>query len=215
MNSKFKLVIFSVDGVLLDNKFGGIKDILVVLGKTKEVVEIDKEYQKRKHLGPWGLEQLAALYKDFPKSKIDQITFDYCSKNLMPGVQEVINRLKEERSLIGVISSNPQFIMDKIKKILNLDFAFGMEVEFKAGIATGKIIQKVDRYTKPEILKDQIKKLGLNKQNVAVVGDSLTDIAMAKEAGFFIGFNPKPEIENKADVLIWEKDLRNILKYFG
>lgn len=34
-----KLLVFGVDSVLLDNKLGGFKDILEILGKEREVIK--------------------------------------------------------------------------------------------------------------------------------------------------------------------------------
>lgn len=208
-----KLIIFDVDGVLLDNKLGGFKDVLAILGKEKEVKEIDEEYQKRKHLGPWGLEELAKLYKGFSKQTLKETAKKYCFENLMQGAREVVSLLKARGCLIGALSSNPQFILDSLSEILSIDFVFGTELEFKNDLATGKISKKVDRYIKAEILKEKMGELNLQSRNVIIIGDSLTDIPMAEIAGFFIGFNAKKEIWNKTDIVIKKKDLKEILKY--
>lgn len=67
MNSqKQNIIVFDVDGVLLNNKSGGFKEILSeYFNKQKEVNDINEEYQRRKHLGPWGLEQLTELATKF------------------------------------------------------------------------------------------------------------------------------------------------------
>ena len=53
----------------------------------------------------------------------------------------------------------------------------------------------------------------LIKDNVVIIGDSLTDLPMAKIAGFFIAFNAKEELKEKTDVVVEKKDLREVLKY--
>lgn len=208
-----KLIVFDADGVLLDNKSGGFKEILMLLGKKKEVLAIDREYQKRKHLGPWGLKELALLLKGFSIETVVKISKDYCVKKLMKGAQETISKLKEKNYTIGSISSNPKFVMDSLKKTLKLDFSCGNELELRKGIATGKILKKVDRYIKAEILKEKMTQYHIKKRNVAVVGDSLTDVPMAELAAIFIAFNAKPEVKESADILIKKKDLREILSY--
>jgi hypothetical protein len=47
-----KLIIFG-PCTLLKGEMGGFKDVLVLLGKKKEVQKIDREYQKRRISGPW------------------------------------------------------------------------------------------------------------------------------------------------------------------
>lgn len=208
-----KLIVFDVDGVLLDNKTGGFKDILVLLGKEKEVQVIDGEYQRRKHLGPWGLEELANLYRGLSKEKLESLAREYCQKHLTEGAKETVGELKEKNYLVGALSSNPQFIMDVLAGILDLDFVCGTQLEFKDDIATGKISEKVDRYKKAEILEEKMEELNLERREITVIGDSLTDLPMAEIAGRLFAFNAKKELKERADVVIEKKDLREVLKY--
>lgn len=207
-----KLIVFDVDGVLLDNKMGGFKDILVLLGKEKEVQRIDEEYQRKKFTGPWGLKELADLYQGFSKDKLKKVAFNYCKQNLMKGARKTLEELKKKSYLVGALSSNPQFVMDVLSEILPLDFCEGTRLEFEGGIAIGRILKKVDRYRKAEILKEKIKQFGIKKKNVTMVGDSLTDLPMIEEAGLFIAFNAKEEVKEKADIIVDRKDLKEILK---
>ncbi len=106
-----KMIIFDADGTLLDNQLnglmGGFKDVLVILGKGAEVLAIDKEYQRRKHLGPWGLEQLAGLCKGFSKSELNGVALKYVRETLRKEAKECLRALKIRGFIIGVISSNP------------------------------------------------------------------------------------------------------------
>lgn len=210
-----KLIVFDVDGVLLDNKIGAFKEILIILDKERDVRRIDEEYQRRKHLGPWGLEELAKLYEGFSKDKLKGLALRYCLKNLMKGAEETIAELKEQSYLVGAISSNPQFILETLSEILTLDLFRGTELEFKGNIATGRIVKKVDRYVKAQILKEKMAEFNLSKERVIVVGDSLTDLPIAELSSFFIAFNAKKEVLEKADAVVSEKDLRLILKYLS
>lgn len=198
-----KLIVFDVDGVLLNTKMGAFKDILVILGKGKEVRKIDKEYQKRKHLSPWGKEKIADLYKGFPEGQLREIAAKYCQRNLRAGLKETLAKFRERGYVVGALSSNPRFVMDVLAKELPLDFSEGAQLKFEKGKATGKFQKKVDRYVKAKILQRNIKEYGIKKENVIVVGESITDLPMADLAGFFIAFRPKENIvKNKADLVV-------------
>lgn len=198
-----KLIVFDVDGVLLNNKLGGFKEMLIILGKEKEVKIIDEEYQKRKHLGPWGLEELSKLYEGFSENNLSKTSIEYCKQNLQKGVQETINEFKKRGFLVGALSSNPQFIMDSLGKMFSLDFSEGTRLEFKKGVATGKIKKKVDRYKKAKILEEKIKDYKVGKKDIIVVGDSITDLPMAGLAGTFVAFCPKDKlVKEKANKII-------------
>ncbi len=198
INANKKLIIFDIDGVLLRNK-SSFKEILGLLGKETESEEIDKEYQKRKSSGPWGLEELVKLYQGFSKEELKKVALDYCENNIREESKQAIAQLKEKGYLVGVISSNPQFAGDALAEILSLDFAEGTEFEFENNVATGLIKRKIDRNIKPEILKEKINELGVQKQDVIVVGNSVTTVPMSEIAEMFIAFLPKDDIaEEKA-----------------
>jgi len=203
-----KLVVFTTT---YKSKMGAIKDLLVGLGK-KEAIDIDEEYQWRKLFGPWGLDLLAELYQGFPEEKLKDISFDYEIEYLLPGLKEFVFELKDKGFLIGFLNSNPQFMMDSLKEHLPLDFAIGTQLEFKEGMATGKMKKEVNRYTKAEILKQKRKEYGIDKQNVITIGRStITHLPIAKESGFYIGFDPTKEtISQITRMIVTNKNLRKI-----
>lgn len=211
--TKEKLIIFDVGAILLETKMGCFKDLLVILGKEKEVKAIDEEYQKRKKAGPWGMEQLANLYKGFSEEELKKVTEKYCQKSLKEDVKECFQSLKEKDYILGVISGNPQFVIDWLIDNLPLDFAKGTELEFKNGIASGNLQTKVDRYVKVEILKEKIKEYQIDKKNVIIVGDSITSLPMVELAGKFFAFLPKEDVvKEKAIQIIKDfQELKNVL----
>jgi phosphoserine phosphatase len=187
MKKNKKLVIFTTT---YKSQMGGIKDLLLALGK-KEVIDIDKEYQWRKLFGPWGGKEIGKLYQGFSEERLKKLSFDYYLEHALPGLRELIFTLKEKGFLIGVTNYNPQFMMDVLKEQLPLDFAIGSQLEFKDGIATGKIKKGVDRYVEVEILKKKRKEYGLSKKDVISLGRaSITHLPIAKESGIYIGFDP-------------------------
>lgn len=208
-----KLIIFDVDGVLLDNKLGAMKEILIGLGQEDEVKKIDAEYQVRKKAGPWGLAESVDLYKDFELSVLKHSAQSYCQEKMMLGAKETVAEIRFRKIKVGAVSSNPMFVMQTLKEILGLDFATGLEMEFIGKVATGGINRIVDRFEKAKIVKAKLIEFKIKPEEAVVVGDSITDLPMAAEVGKFIAFNAKPEAVEKANVVITKKDLRKILNY--
>ncbi|MCD6232841.1 hypothetical protein J7J81_00440 [bacterium] len=183
-----KLIVFST---LFKSKVGAIKDLLILLQKEKEVKEIDRIYQEKKFFGPWGLQELGRLYKGFSKSGLESLALHYSRNNLVNGLREAVMNLKKRNFLVGALSSNPQFVMDKLREKLPLDFAEGTQLDFYQNIANGKLWRELDRYKKADLLKKKLEKYGLRKEDVILVSTpSIVHLPMIKEVGFFIGFDP-------------------------
>ncbi|MCD6232843.1 haloacid dehalogenase-like hydrolase [bacterium] len=198
-----KLIVFDVDGVLISTQLGASKDILVNLGKKKEVECLDREYQRRKKKGPFGMEKLIRLYKGFAKKQLQEESLKYCQSHLMKGAKRCLEKLKGNGWRLGALSSNMQFVMNTLLMILPLDFAEGTKIKFEREVSTGEILRVVTRYEKAEILERKVKNYGVKKENVVVVGDSITDLPMGEKSGFFVAFQPKSDIvKEKADLVV-------------
>ncbi len=183
-----KMVVFRT---AFSSEMGGIKNLLIYLGKGQQTKEIHREYEKRKIFGPWGLPELARLYENFQEDNLKDATLFYCKKNVIKGLKEFISFLKNKGYITGIISSDPQFMIDVLKEKMGFDFGYGTELEIENKRATGKILKCLDRYEKAKILKQKRKDFNLAKKNVITIGRaSITHLPSAKESGIFIGFDP-------------------------
>ena len=197
-----KLIVFSS---LFKSQMGAIKDLLVLLGKGEKASLLDKIYQKKKFFGPWGLQELGQLYKGFSKDKLESLALSYSSTKLVDGLRETIVELKKQGFLIGALSSNPQFLMDTLKKKMPLDFSFGTQLDFSQKVANGRLWRELNRYGKAEILRKKREEYRLRKEDIILIGKpTITHLPMIKEAGVFIGFDPITE-----NILEIIKSLRN------
>ncbi|MDO8436060.1 MAG: HAD family hydrolase [bacterium] len=206
-----KLVVFTS---LFNSEMGGIKDLLVFLGRENEVRKIDREYQIRKLLGPFGLEELAELYQGFSEDELKGAAFEYCRKNIIKGMKEFLLELKSQGFLIGVLSSDPQFMMDISKEILGFDFAEGSHLEFQNNIASGRLKKKVDRFVKAEILKEKIIEYSLVKEKIMGIGRAtVVNLPIANETNFFVGFDVGRETID--DVIEAIRDNKNLAQFLS
>lgn len=205
-----KLVVFTS---LFDSKMGAIKDLLCLLDKEKETKKIDKEYQKRKLLGPWGLEELAELYQGFSEDELRELAFEYCQKKIIKGLRGFLLELKNQGFLVGALSSDPQFMLNISKEILSLDFAEGSHLEFENKIASGKLKKKVDRYVKAEIIKEKARKYDLGKEKIMGIGRAtIVNLPIVNETNFFVGFDVgKETIDEVIEVIRNNKNLAKFL----
>lgn len=195
-----KALIFNGSGILLDSDLAGIRLILNQLGKEKEMLEQKEEYDKIKQEKPWGLENLAELYKGVSEQEINEKSEKIVKEKLKENAKELINKIKEKGYLIANYTSDLINISEVLKNELNLDDIYGNVLEFEKGVATGKLKEKVDRYDRVEKIKEFMQENNLSKEEVFIVGESVTAVASA-ELGTMIALNSESE------------ELNNIAKY--
>jgi phosphoserine phosphatase len=80
------------------------------------------------------------------------------------------------------------------------------------GRLTGEGILKVEPRNKQVPLAEVMKELGVSRGQVASVGDTLGDASMFPLSSLGVAFNPADDVvKAKADVVIEEKDLTNLI----
>lgn len=180
------------------------------------MLKINEKYQKTRLQKPFGLEELSMLLKGQTESILRKIAKELCKHKLMPKTRKTIFTLKQKGYKLGIFSSNPLLVLEELNNFLGkpFDYLFANIIEFKKGICTGKLLEKVDRYIKAQKLKQTIEKLSISKEQVYIIGDSITDIAMS-EYGKLIAFNAKDqEVLNKSEGrIVTIKDLTETLKF--
>ena len=194
-----KAVIINGSGILLDSNFAGIRLLLIRLGKEKEMLEHKRKYDKIKQEKPWGLENLARLYKGVSEKEINEKSEKIVKEKIKPDAKEIISKIKEKGYTVVSYTSELINISDALKKELDLDEVYGNVLEFKNGIATGKLKEKVDRYDRVKKIKEFIKKNNLSKEDVYIIGESVTAIPSA-DLGTLVAFNSDcEELNNIAE----------------
>ena len=123
----------------------------------------------------------------------------------VPNLFDVLNKLKSQNKKLAVVTTDNDYVTSICLKKLGVENLFD-----KVYTDDGKTPTKPDPYC----VFDICEKFGLKKENVIMVGDTLTDVNFAKNAGIkVIGvakheFNKKI-LENNADVVV--DDLSYIL----
>jgi phosphoglycolate phosphatase len=215
---KYKIVIFDLDGTLLDTIQDLSDSVNAVLNKRGYPLFTVNDY---KYFVGRGMDELIKTVME--KSGIDSELFeefkaDYvleygfrCRTNtrIFDGMMNVLNQLREKGLKLAILSNKPHFqteeVVDFYFKDFNFDLVYGKKPEFR-----------IKPY--PESALDMIKKLNLAKEDVLYVGDTNTDIQTAINAGFtsvgvLWGFRTRSELEEaKADYIIENpSDLLNII----
>lgn len=218
MNS-IKGVIFDLDGTLLDT----ITDLTNSMNKMLRILDYptlsEKELMDRtgqgikslienylpEELGDEYRADAVQLYKNIYATEYNKYTAPY------PGIIEMLNELYNDGIQIAVLSNKDDTYT---KKLIASHFAQYEWIEVIGSKETK------DRKPNPDNLIKIIKKMGLNINEVVMVGDTKNDIEVAKRVGIKSvavswGFRDVHQLEIYApDYLIDDpNDLIEIIKY--
>jgi phosphoserine phosphatase len=208
------LIIFDVEGVLLNAEYLPILAQVFGPTKEKEIWDITKQGIRGDIDWEEGLRRRVYALKGtrFQDAKVIGENLE-----IMPGAKDLCLALKNAGWKMVAVSGGFTIITDRLKKELGLDLIFSNELIFKNGILDD-IDLKVTS-DKSLVIRPIIKQLGIKKEEIVVVVDGANDLKLFDIAGYTVGFCPVDIVKNKADDVIEIRNLsllKNLLeKRFG
>lgn len=210
--SKYKYIIFDLDGTLIDPKVGQINSVAYAL-QYFNINETNKE-MLCKFIGP-PLKESFAKYYNFNNNQIkigiEKYREYFMRKgineaNVYDGIISMLFNLKQNGKKIIIATSNPTTFAEKIADIYMLkDYLYdicGSELD-----GSRVLKQEIIEYA---ISKNKIK----NKDEIIMVGDRSHDINGAKQVkidsiGVLYGYGSQEEI-NEADPTYQVKTVKEL-----
>lgn len=209
-----KLIVFDMDGIIFEH-FNFWLELHKAYGTYEEGVKLTKKYLTTDYQKLVN-EVIGRLWKDKPAKKY----FDLVNSiNYIKGAKETLKELKKRDYKIGVISSGPSDLAERVKKECGVDYSFTNKLLIRKGKIAGNEDIKYwpIRYgSKRDPLKEICRLSNTKPEDVIVVVHEDNDIEMAEEAKFAIAFYPTSEglVKHCEKVIRDGKpDLRKILKY--
>ncbi|MAF34411.1 hypothetical protein CMO91_01055 [Candidatus Woesearchaeota archaeon] len=180
-----KLVVFGCNGVLLQHSIGAFKLLAEMAGQREQMLDLHEEYEKRKQEGPYGLVQLAQLFKGVPENQLRDYATSIVQQKLLPQAKTVIDQLKRQGVQVACYSANPKIVMDALQQELMFDDYCGNQLEFVDGKCTRRLLLRVDRNIKEARVAQFMTKNNLLPQDVMIVGHTISDLPMANHGQFY------------------------------
>ena len=208
------LIIFDVEGVLLNAEYLPILAQVFGPTKEKEIWDITKQGIRGDIDWEEGLRRRVYALRGtrFQDAKVIGENLE-----IMPGAKDLCLALKNAGWKMVAVSGGFTIITERLKKELGLDLIFSNELIFRNGILDD-IDLKVTS-DKSLVVRPIIKQLGIKKEEIVVVVDGANDLKLFDIAGYTVGFCPVDIVKNKADDVIEIRNLsllKNLLeKRFG
>jgi len=149
------------------------------------------------------------------KTNIDTIKNILDEVPLMKNAKSTLAQLKKAGYKTAIISSGISMLAECVQRGLEIDFVFANRiVADRNGVLTGKGVEVVNPLNKRAVLRRFASEQHTTPQCCAVVGDTIFDVPMFREAGFSIAFNTDDKrVKKAANVAVEGKDLQRILPY--
>ena len=198
------LAIFDTEGVLIDGEF--LPELAKVVGKEEEIWEITRK-------GISGeIEWEKGLIERI--NELNGVSYDDCIRvsddmPIMEGAKETFDELRKLGFKTLTVSGGPDILIDRIKEELQIDYAFSNKLIFGEGKLQGVDVIVGSDKTIP--IKDTIKMMKKQKEDIVITVDGANDIKLFDVAGLRISFNGTELINEKSDSIVNKKDLREII----
>ncbi len=206
-----RLIVFDMDSTLVDAEI--INELAKEAGVDREVAQLTDRAMRGEISFKEALEERVRLLKGLPVEVLEKI---YARIKLTEGAKELVRSLKDSGYKVAVVSGGFSYFTERLKKELDLDYAFGNELEIENGRLTGRIKGRIiDAEEKARIVEEIARKEGINPENVVAVGDGANDRLMIEKAGLGIAFNAKEILKDVADGSISKENfvgLASVLK---
>jgi HAD superfamily hydrolase (TIGR01490 family) len=116
----------------------------------------------------------------------------------------LVKRAKQSGLRIVLLSGSPDFLLERLGKMLEADDIIGNRLQFRDGLATGKLMPPiVAGPEKARIIKDHAKEHGFALDDCAAYSDSMSDIPMLSVVGRPAAVNPDFRLRALAKTHRW------------
>jgi phosphoserine phosphatase len=200
------LIIFDVEGVLLNAEYLPVLAQVIGPAKEKEIWDITNAGIRGEINWEEGLRRRVHALRGIKYEDAKKLGEGL---PLMPGAKELCSALKKAGWKMIAVSGGFTIITDRLKADLGIDKIFSNELVFKDGKLDGVTMHVTS--DKAAAVRDTVKEWGIRKEDIVVVVDGANDLKLFALAGFTVGFCPVDVVREKADETIDKRDLSLLL----
>jgi len=191
----YGLCVMDMDSTLISIEC--INEIADMIGIKPQISAITERAMQGELDFAQSLRERVALLTGLQESDLIRVLNERLKLN--PGAVEWIAACKENNITTLLVSGGFTFFAERVKEMLNLDYAVSNALEIIDGKLTGKILGDiVDAQTKANELIKLRDKLGLKREQTIAIGDGANDIKMMSAAGIGIAYHAKPVVQAQA-----------------
>jgi phosphoserine phosphatase len=129
-----------------------------------------------------------------------------------PGVRDLIAAVHERGGVVGVVSGGFHEVLDVVAPDLGVDVWRANRLSVMDGVLTGTVDGDiVDAAAKADTLRRWARENDVPLPLTLAIGDGANDLEMMAAAGLGLAFNAKPAVRERADLVIGDVDLAQVI----
>lgn len=203
------LIIFDVEGVLLNAEYLPVLAKLMGPEKEKEIWDITNKGIRGEIDWEEGLKQRVHALQGIEYNDAYEIAQNL---EIMPGAKQLCSFLKKSGWKLVAVSGGFTIITDRLVKELELDKIYSNKLIFNNNKLEGVDITVTS--DKSLSVKSFIDENGFTKDEVVVVVDGANDLKLFNLSSFTVGFCPVDIVRKKASFVIDNKNLAELIPIF-
>ncbi len=191
----YGLCVMDMDSTLISIEC--IDEIADMVGIKPQIAAITERAMQGELDFAQSLRERVALLKGLQESDLMRVLNERLKLN--PGALEWIAACKANNITTLLVSGGFTFFAERVKEMLNLDYAVSNTLEIIGGKLTGKVLGNiVDAQVKADELIKLREKLGLSSTQTIAIGDGANDLKMMSVASIGIAYHAKPIVQAQA-----------------
>lgn len=207
----FGLCVMDMDSTLISIEC--IDEIADMVGIKPQVAAITERAMQGELDFAQSLRQRVALLKGFQESDLLRVLNERLALN--PGAKEWIASCKANHITTLLVSGGFDFFANRVKEMLDLDYAVANSLEIIDGKLTGNILGDiVDAQRKADELTSLRDQFGLNAKQTLAIGDGANDLKMMSVAGVGVAYHAKPVVQAQATYALNHMGLDGVISLF-
>ncbi|MEE9255076.1 MAG: phosphoserine phosphatase SerB [Pseudomonadales bacterium] len=206
-----RLVAFDMDSTLIDAEI--IDELARRNGVGDQVTAITQRAMRGEMDFAESFERRVGLLAGLSESVLEDVAH---SVALTEGAERLVRTLSTYGYKTAILSGGFQYIGERLRDRLGIDYVFANRLEIEDGRITGRVIgEVVDGARKAELLRQIAAREHISLEQVIAVGDGANDLPMLSIAGLGIAFRAKPIVKQSARHAISNLGLDGILYLLG